>query len=100
MRLIVKSLKFITIRRRAESIMITLKNIERDGNTIMADAFPEDCKTAVRFVCHIDTWELEEYVLPKGYEYCDHHMAMAKWHLKRLLDSNEELPKERLVMWY
>ena len=80
--------------------MIRLKNIEKKDNIITADAFVEDCNISVPFVCNTENWKLEECVLPVGYEDCGGPLVMAKHCLKRLLENNEELPKERLVMWY
>ncbi len=80
--------------------MIRLKNIRYLDDVIEADAYPEDCESAVRFVLHIDTEELEPYKLPEEYSYCSNYMIKAKWHLLNMVKNNKEIPKERLIMWY
>ncbi len=80
--------------------MIRLKDIERKDNIITADAYPEDSTIPTKFIYHVDTGNIEPFTLPEGYEYCKGNMAMARWHIKKILEQNEELPKERLIMWY
>lgn len=77
--------------------MLRLENIKRINNIVKCDFYPEDCKTAVSFSYDFDTEDVQ-CVLPKGYEYCGVHIAQAVHWLESM--KNEQLPKEKVIMWY
>ena len=79
--------------------MIRLKQIEKKNNDITCLGYIEDCDEPV-FI-HIDaiTSEVEHSPFPKGYEY-ETHIAMARFALMEIVKKGDQLPKEKLVMWY
>lgn len=79
--------------------MIRLKNIKREGNIVKCNIIPEDSKEPGRLVVDVDKEEIIDYELPKGYEWCRSHVGHAFWAIIDGVKSNN-LPEERLVMWY
>lgn len=80
--------------------MIRLKNIKKNDNVVICDAYVEDCKQAVQIIYHVDAAEIEPVVYPQGYEDCKTHFGMARHFFKRTLEKGEELPQQRTIMWY
>lgn len=79
--------------------MIKLTQIKKQGNFISCYAFVEDSKTPFELVYNVELDEVEPYELPKGYEYCKAHVRMAKYFFRKKIES-ENLPTEKLIMWY
>ena len=82
--------------------MIVLKNIRRNDNLMECDIIPEDSENLGHMVVDFqseDPYETVEYTLPEGYEGCLNHISHAVTALQEMKDL-DEIPSERLVMWY
>ncbi len=79
--------------------MITLKNITNKNGFISCEAYIEDCSTRLPLVLDISKREFEDFLLPTGYEWCQSHIAHAKFKLLKMLEENN-LSKECTIMWY
>ncbi len=79
--------------------MIKLKNIVIDGKKISCDIIPEDCKEKGYMQVDIEKNDVEEVVLPAGYEWCKNHVQHAKQYLLNAFSSQKEIPKEKTLMW-
>ncbi len=81
------------------NIMIELKRIRKNENTIESDIYPEDSTIAGHIVVDLSDEETKEYALPEGYEYCKEHITMARNRLIKL-SKEKEIPERDMVMWY
>ncbi len=66
------------------------------------DILPENSKDFGHVVVDFqseDPYETVEYTLPEGYEDCLNHVSHAVTALLEMKDL-DEIPSERLVMWY
>lgn len=79
--------------------MVKLKQIKKNNNKITCDVFVEDCEEAIRVALDMNSGQIEDYTLPKGYEWCTTHMAYVRRFLKTLVDS-KNVPEKRTIMWY
>lgn len=79
--------------------MIKLKNLRKNDSIGECDIFPEDSRKAGHIVVNLNSEELEEISLPKGYEWCKNHAYHAAKNLVTLLKM-DDIPEEYLVMWY
>ena len=82
--------------------MLKLINIKKDDNMIEADYIPESSEKSAHISLNIKT---EEYTADDIKEYGSVYSRMAANGLIRTLKElssgkRNELPKERLVMWY
>ena len=82
------------------SSMIKLKNIERNNHFIECDIQPEDSKEYGHLKINLDTGKIDEYTLPKDYEWCQNHIRHAQITLLELVGRDEPLPDNKLLMWY
>ena len=80
--------------------MIRLKNIEKNNNILECDIFPEDSKIYGHIKVNLVSKEIDDYTLPKEYEWCRNHVVHAQKALLELAVSKEPLPKNKLIMWY
>ena len=55
--------------------MVKLKNIERKNDSLSCLVFFEDCKDPVPISLNEKTGVLSEFVMPKGYEWCEYHVV-------------------------
>ena len=78
--------------------MIRLKNIKKSPGCVSYDAFVEDCRVPLRITVFPDG-SFETGERPKGYEWCDSHIAHAVFYPEELFEA-EKIPAERLIMWY
>lgn len=78
--------------------MIALKNIRMSNNIIECDIIPEDSKEIGHIEVQIDTKDIKNFSLPKGYEWCLNHIEHAKTALLEMAKNNDT-QKEKLVMW-
>ena len=79
--------------------MVKLKNIKKNNSLIECDILPEDSLQSGHIVVDVISAEVQEYSLPKGYEWCRNHVNHAKDKLVELSTENN-IPDEKLVMWY
>ena len=79
--------------------MVKLKSIKKNNSLIECDIFPGDSLKSGHIVVDIVSAEVQEYSLPEGYEWCINHINHAKNKLIELSTENN-IPKEKLVMWY
>lgn len=79
--------------------MIKLKNIVRKNNIVTCDIFPEDSKNPGTIVYDINKSDIQEYRLPKGYEWCKNHIAHASRAIKEMIKA-EDTQSEKTVSWY
>lgn len=77
--------------------MIKLTQIKRSGDLIECKAFVEDCSEPILLRYSAADMDFETYVLPKGYEHCALHIAMARQYISNNADS---LPAEKIILWY
>lgn len=78
--------------------MITLKNIKKSNDVIECEIIPEDSGETGYMIVRLDTKEIENVRLPKGYEWCRNHIGHAKTALLEI-SKYDDIPKEKLVMW-
>lgn len=78
--------------------MIRLKNITQIGNIIYCDIIPEDSKESGKAEYDIINQDVVLFELPVGYEYC----ADDKAHIRAFFNKAniDDLPSEKLLMWY
>lgn len=79
--------------------MVKLKNIVINGNTARCDIYPENSKEKGTVEVDLQTREIISYTLPVGYEWCENHIAHAKWTLLEISES-KEIPETKTVVWY
>lgn len=79
--------------------MVRLKNIKRNNNIIECDIIPEDSAEYGHVAVNIDSAAVESFSLPENYETCISHVHHAKRALLKIA-KDEDLPEEKLVMWY
>ena len=79
--------------------MIRLKNLKKNNVMAECDIIPEDSTECGHIVVNLGSGELEDCVLPKGYEWCRNHVNHAQINLLEL-SKKEMLPDEYKVMWY
>lgn len=79
--------------------MIKLKNIKIENDTVTCDLLPEDSSEYGYIVVNIHTKNIQEYVLPQGYEWCKNHIEHAKENLIKMCETNT-LQNELTIMWY
>ncbi len=79
--------------------MIKLKKITKTDTTITCTAYVEDCKLPLHLTLNLLTKEFNDYHLPPGYEWCQSHIAHAKFKLLKMVDENK-LEDECTIMWY
>ena len=65
--------------------MVKLKNIERKNDILSCLVFFEDCKEPVLISLNEKTGVLSEFVMPKGYEWCEYHIRYAEKYLNELV---------------
>lgn len=81
--------------------MIKLKNIETDNVFVFCDIYPEDSVKKGYIKINIANGEIESYLLPEGYEYCDNHIEHAKSFIVNNLSDIKRIPiTEKTIMWY
>ena len=76
--------------------MLKMKKIKRNNNVIECEMTPEDSERSCVLILDIVSGKVS-CELPKGYEYCINHVAMAVNWLKK---NKDNLPEEKLLMWY
>lgn len=79
--------------------MVKLKNLKRNDNLAECDIIPEDSQQVGHITVNLDSEELENFLLPADYEWCENHVQHAARTLAELM-KNGEMPEEYLVMWY
>ena len=79
--------------------MIKLKEIKRSNNFITCLAFVEDAPNGIKLSFDEQKKQLNNEPLPKGYEYCEEHLAHADLYLESLV-GKEITNRERTIMWY
>lgn len=79
--------------------MIKLKNIKKSKNSIECNIFPEDSRQSGHLCVDLILEEPRKYKLPAGYEWCRNHIAHATRELITL-SKLEEIPDEKIIMWY
>ncbi len=79
--------------------MIVMKNIARNNKQIVCEAYIEDCSEKLELTFDEQTAAFAPYVLPKGYEWCEGHIAHALRYLKTLIGKDFET-HDRTIMWY
>ena len=79
--------------------MVRLKNIMKSSSFIECDIIPEDSSQSGHIVVDFISEEIKESSLPDGYEWCRNHVTHAKNKLIEL-STKENIPDEKLVMWY
>lgn len=75
--------------------MLRLERIERNNNEISCDALLEDCKERLHLVLNLQERAFRPFSMPKGYEWCNTHIAAAR----RFLLNTEPLPDKKLIYW-
>lgn len=81
------------------NIMIELRRIRKNENTIESDIYPEDSTISGHIVVDLSDEKIKEYYLPDGYDYCKEHITMARNRLIKLSKANE-MPDKDIIMWY
>ncbi|MCR4744721.1 MAG: hypothetical protein K5894_05765 [Lachnospiraceae bacterium] len=79
--------------------MIKLKEIEKKENQITCNAFVEDCNTAIPMKYNISKGVFSDCSLPVDYKWCKMHLIYAKRFVESLA-LKDNIPRERLIMWY
>lgn len=79
--------------------MLKLRNIKKNDGTIECDIYPEDSASCGTLSYDFIKKTVTKSSLPEGYEWCKTHIAHAKQALQKMIDENE-IPEEKLVMWY
>lgn len=79
--------------------LIKLKNIKRNDNLIVCDAFVEDCDKPIHLSLDVNNKEFEKFTFPDKYEWCTSHISKAKWFLLSISNMSE-IPREKTIMWY
>ena len=79
--------------------MVELKEIVKNNNMIDCDAYVEDCTDAIHLSYSVSEDKFSDYVLPKGYLWCDMHIAHAKRYIESLV-GKAKIPSKKLIMWY
>ena len=79
--------------------MVKLKNIRRNDNIILCEAFVENCTEPIHLSLYENSAELDDYILPIGYEWCISHITHAKKYLRSLIGKPIE-DSQRTIMWY
>lgn len=79
--------------------MIKLKNIVRNEDKIVCEAYIEDCSTPVNLCYDRKNKEFDNCELPNGYEWCKSHIHHAEIFL-RSVENEHDIPRERTIMWY
>ena len=80
--------------------MVRLKNIKFNNTFIECEIFPEDSITSGMLKVDINSKKVVEYTLPDEYEWCTNHVGHAVRGLIELLEDIDNIPSERLIMWY
>lgn len=80
--------------------MIRLKNVKKENDSFVCDAYVEDCGIPVRLIYDIKTRSIPEYHLPEEYHDCREHISMARRYFDHVLSGVEKLKQEKLIMWY
>lgn len=80
--------------------MIKLKNIAKENDRIICDAFVEDCDKPVRLSLNTKNAEFDKIVLPEDYEWCTSHINHAKRYLISLINEEIITSTEKCIMWY
>ena len=80
--------------------MVKLKNIVIDKDLAKCDIFPEDSLKNGHVEVDLIKNKIISSSLPEGYEWCTNHVQHAATALCKLSQSEDTLPKEKLVMWY
>ncbi len=80
--------------------MILLKNFRLRNGNVEADIYPEESSAAGLLVVNPKGGIIEHF-LPRGYEYCENHVAHARWFISKNYDKivNGEIT-EKIIMWY
>ncbi len=79
--------------------MLRLKNIKLIDKILYAEYYPEDGEEFGEICINIETGEVVDYSLTSFDKVVRRHFSHAKQALQNMLKNNEELPKEKLVMW-
>lgn len=79
--------------------MVKLINIKKVDSIVECDIIPEDSRESGHILVNLESGELKDFFLPKGYEWCRNHVNHAKNNLIKLAGEGD-LPEEYLVMWY
>lgn len=75
--------------------MVKIENIVRDGNIVTMDCYEEGDKNRGHHVIfNIDTFEILNGVI------CDIYVRQSIWRLRKIFDSEKELPNEAVSVWY
>ena len=79
--------------------MLELRNLQRNGNLIEADYYPENSVQAGHIVVDIEQEEILSLIEPEGYENSFMYPSHARNALLRVVQE-EKLPAAYKVMWY
>lgn len=79
--------------------MVRLKKINRTGNTIEADYYPEDSSAAGHIVLDISTGKIKQHIKSDFCSSVTMYSNHAAYKLMQLAQE-ENLPDEYTVMWY
>lgn len=80
--------------------MVRLTDITRKNGIISCNAYVEDCRQPIFLSFDEKTHSFDAFELPAGYGYCDWHILI---YARRFLISAadlDELPSQKLIMWY
>lgn len=75
---------------------ITLLKHEMMEKALMDKGYSQD---AGHMIVDVESEEIKDYFLPTGYEWCKNHISYARQMLITL-SQDEDIPKEKIVMWY
>lgn len=78
--------------------MVRLRNIRRNKGYILCLAFVENCQEPIQLALNESSAELDDYQLPKNYEWCTYHIAYAKRYLQSLIGKDIET-QTRNIVW-
>ena len=78
--------------------MIRLENIRIDGDSIVCDAFLEDCKTPIQLSVKKEETNNSSPMLPSGYEWCRSYVKTAERYLKTLFNE-KTMPIQKTIYW-
>ena len=87
------------MERRLKNTIIRLVNIKREGSRIACNIIPEDSKEQGFLEVDLLDSKIIDCELPPKYEWCTGHVTHAEIKLLEMA-TLDDLPNERLIMWY
>lgn len=78
--------------------MIKLKNIKIDDKLAVCDIIPEDSTEKGFIEVNLETQEVINFSLPKGYEWCKNHISHAVNALIQMAVSGNV--QDSVIMWH